>query len=387
MRVNGAPAEGEPRPGQCLRTRLRELGWYGVKKGCDAGDCGACTVHVDGRPVHSCLYPARRAVGREVTTIEGLAGMASAGGTDSPAGGALHPVQQAFCDAQGFQCGFCTPGMIMTVAALDRRPARRPAGRAPKGMSAGAPGYASIADAVNGVRRVGRAQEARSTPAGDGRRADSPVGADLGAPASRAVVTGKARFTLDEPVPGVLHLKLVRAPHAHARIRSLDASAALAVPGVVAVLGPEDSPQVLYSTARHHLYTDDPTDTLLLDRVVRFKRPAGGRRRRGDRRRGGGGLPGRRRWTTRCCPRCSTPEARDGPGGAAAARGERTTAGSRIPGRNIAAHVSTAGSVTRMPDSPPPMRSSRQTYTLPRLQQCPSGDPWRVSAGSRAIGW
>ena len=107
LEVNGKEFSATPAAGECLRMFLRDLGWFSVKKGCDAGDCGACTVWVDEKPVHSCLYPAFRAEGRHVTTLEGLA-----------RDGKLHPVQQAFMDAQAFQCGYCTAGMIMTGAAL-----------------------------------------------------------------------------------------------------------------------------------------------------------------------------------------------------------------------------------------------------------------------------
>src|SRR5690349_8722741 len=87
-----------------LRDRL-EL--TGTKKGCDHGQCGACTVHVDGKPALSCLTLAAAATGRPVTTVEGLA-----------RGERLHPVQQAFLDCDAFQCGFCTPGQIMSAVAL-----------------------------------------------------------------------------------------------------------------------------------------------------------------------------------------------------------------------------------------------------------------------------
>jgi len=244
--VNGQSHAARPRPGQCLRTFLRELGCFGVKKGCDAGDCGACTVLLDSEPVHSCIFPAYRAAHRAVTTIEGLA-----------SNGELHPMQLAFLQAQGFQCGFCTPGLIMTAASLNQAQ-RQDLGWALKGNICRCTGYGAIADAIRGLRHV------EDAPAGD------VCGRSVPAPAARAVVGGRARYTLDVAPEGLLHLKLLRSPHAHARIRSIRKDDALAVPGVRAVLTWEDAPAKLYSSARHEDESGDPDDTAVLDRVVRF---------------------------------------------------------------------------------------------------------------------
>jgi carbon-monoxide dehydrogenase small subunit len=106
--VNGEPYELWVEPRRTLLELLREdLGLTGTKRGCGTGDCGACTVLVDGKAVNSCLLLALDADGREVVTIEGLA-----------VDGHLHPIQEAFLEHGGLQCGFCTPGMIMSAKAL-----------------------------------------------------------------------------------------------------------------------------------------------------------------------------------------------------------------------------------------------------------------------------
>src|ERR1700728_2412827 len=246
LSVNGQSHAAAPRPGQCLRTLLRELGWFGVKKGCDAGDCGACTVLVDGEPVHSCIFPAHRAVERAVTTIEGLA-----------KNGQIHPMQKAFLEAQGFQCGFCTPGMILTAASLNQSQ-RQDLAWALKGNICRCTGYGAIEGSIRGAHSIEDAE------------AGAACGKSIPAPAGPAVVGGTARYTLDVALAGVLHLKLLRSTHAHAHIKSIRKDEALAVPGVRAVLTYEDAPSAVYSSARHEDESGDPDDTVVFDNVVRF---------------------------------------------------------------------------------------------------------------------
>ena len=109
LTVNGKRQELDSAPGETLLRVLRRIGYKGVKKGCELGDCGACAVLLDDRVVNSCLVLAAKADGHRVTTVEGLAGQDKTG--------ELHPVQEAFLEHGAVQCGYCSPGMI--IAAVD----------------------------------------------------------------------------------------------------------------------------------------------------------------------------------------------------------------------------------------------------------------------------
>ncbi|QEW01738.1 molybdopterin-dependent oxidoreductase [Microbacterium lushaniae] len=248
--VNGEPVEADPHAGQCLRTVLREHGHTEVKKGCDAGDCGACAVLLDGEPVHSCLIPAQRMEGRAVRTAAGLA-----------PGDELHPVQEALATGFGFQCGFCTPGMAVTASTLcaDDLP---DLDRTMRGSLCRCTGYRPIREAIT-ASVLGPVRETS--------RADEGVGSSVVPPSARRIVQGLEPFTFDEPVAGALTLRVLGSPHAHARIVSIDATAARSIPGVVAIFTHEDAPATRFSTGRHQHRTDDPDDTRMLDDVVRFR--------------------------------------------------------------------------------------------------------------------
>jgi len=150
FKLNGHEVEVEAPHHWTLLRLLREgLGYKGTKEGCGTGECGACTVIVDGLSVNSCLYPALEIEGREVLTIEGLA----------LEGGELHPIQKAFVEYGAVQCGYCTPGMVLSAKALlDRNPhpSEEEIRHALSGNICRCTGYIQIIDAI---RSVGKYEE------------------------------------------------------------------------------------------------------------------------------------------------------------------------------------------------------------------------------------
>jgi carbon-monoxide dehydrogenase small subunit len=149
LKVNGELHDVVVEPRRTLLEVLREqLGLTGTKEGCDAGDCGACTVLLDGKPVPSCLVLAIDAQGKDILTIEGVAN-----------GPELHPIQKAFVDYGAMQCGFCSPGMIITAKALLERnpnPSESEVREAISGNLCRCTGYVKIIEAIMAVAAQGR---------------------------------------------------------------------------------------------------------------------------------------------------------------------------------------------------------------------------------------
>lgn len=199
LHVNGDRYEtGVPMHYTLLETLRYVLGLTGSKQGCDKGDCGACTVLVDGEPVLSCLTPVLEAVGREITTVEGLA-----------RAGEPHPLQAAFADCGAAQCGFCTPGVLMSAYGLLLRnplPDRQQIREALSGNLCRCTGYTKIYEAVERAAEMLRARvEADAVGAEPPATAPAPAAAANGnAPAAQDgnELTAAARASAQgEPIP------------------------------------------------------------------------------------------------------------------------------------------------------------------------------------------
>ena len=276
--VNGRAVEVDAAPASRLTRVLREhLGLTGTKVGCDAGDCGACTVLLDGEQVCACLVPIGQVRGRSVTTVEGLAG-----------NGGLSRLQRAFHEHGAAQCGICTPGMLMAASTLLGRP--RP------------PSEPEVLDALGGVlcrctgyRKIVRAvlaavNDATGDAAGgaiggtaDGATGDAVDGTTGGAQdadVERYVgrrlpsvdgpgkVTGRAVFGADGAPAGALRLRVVRSPHAHARFTLGDCAALHERhPGLARVLTAADVPGV----NGFGIYPEVKDQPVLAPGIVRYR--------------------------------------------------------------------------------------------------------------------
>ena len=228
--VNGERQQAEVDARKLLVHFLRDdLGVTSTHVGCDTTQCGACTVHLDGRAVKSCTILAVQADGAAVDTVEAL----------SKADNGEHPLLSAFREHHALQCGFCTPGMIMSSLELlhrDPQPSEERIRAWLKGNFCRCTGYQHIVDAIaaaGATTAPGRADEA-TTP---------PAARVFGQPLTRREddhhLRGRGRFTDDIRVAdsaGILHVALLRSPHAHARIRSLSVDRAVTMPGVVTVV-------------------------------------------------------------------------------------------------------------------------------------------------------
>jgi putative selenate reductase molybdopterin-binding subunit len=323
LRINGLVKSLEVAPNESLMAVLRKEGYFSVKHGCETGECGACTVLVDGVPRPSCVTLAAQAGGCTLTTVESL-------GTARK----LHPIQEAFVDTGAIQCGFCTPGMVLSAHALLERspnPTEEEVRDALSGNLCRCTGYVKPVQAVLRAAAImrgeqmapisrpgldesfqpwdpgrsplehaehgagGRDDESGFASSGAGGGKDHPtkgedsssggtatlvdtrVSTDLSVvgKAERKVdavklVTGKPAFVDDIELRGMLYGRLLTSPHAHAVIREIDVSRARALPGVHAVLTYKDVPRIPYTTAGQSWPEPGPHDQYCLDYRVRF---------------------------------------------------------------------------------------------------------------------
>ena len=296
LTINNELKTLEVAPEESLLDALRNALYYSVKYGCGTGECGSCTVILDGRPVRSCTIKAVEADGKSITTLEGLS-------IDGEPG----VIQQAFMETGAIQCGYCSPATILTAKALlDKNPAPTDTQirKAMNPVLCRCTGYVRGVDAVKRAAAVMRGETlapfghiARELPedisqidipeeffrkdGGDaplpplvytpkGMQKTTMVGKSAVKVDARKLALGKPVFTDDFRVPGMLYAAMLTSPHAHARIKKIDAAKARALPGVHAVLTHHDVPRVKYASGGQSYPQPLPFDQVSLDTKVRF---------------------------------------------------------------------------------------------------------------------
>jgi putative selenate reductase molybdopterin-binding subunit len=297
-------------PNETLLHTLRRNGYFGVKHGCENGECGACAVLVNGKPVASCVMLAALAGGKHITTIESLGEVADQGWKKTEG---LHPIQQAFVEIGALQCGYCTPAMILAAKALldqNPDPTEAQVRDALSGVLCRCTGYVKPVQAVMraagalghwGAETLGQkgipfppeilGYPREELPPSEFPVTQSPsalmtqlpkmviapavpVTSVVGKPEKKVdavkLVQGKPAFADDIELRGMLYAKVLWSPVAHARIKNIDVSRARALAGVHAVLTHRDIPRVVYSTAGQSDPIPGPLDSFSLDHKVRF---------------------------------------------------------------------------------------------------------------------
>ncbi len=294
--INGEEKTLDAERTDSLLDVLRRASYFSVKYGCGTGDCGSCTVLLDGEPVCSCQVRASEAEGCSVETVEGLGSHV----------GELHPIQQAFIETGAIQCGYCTPANILAAKALlDRNPDPSEAEirEAISGVLCRCTGYVKIVQAIQRAAAVLRGEAVDpfmpiEETLGPGESPADLLGryyrvADDGSPLPPLVIsppdmeplnavgqpqakvdgvklaTGQPVFTDDVKLPDMLYGALLTSPHAHARIKKIDASRARALEGVYAVLTHKDVARVKYATGGQSYPQPPPYDQVSLDDKVR----------------------------------------------------------------------------------------------------------------------
>ena len=244
INVNGTSYEIAVKPNSTLVDVLREqLRLTGTKKGCGLGDCGACTVLINGKAVNSCLVLAVEADGQNILTIEGLA-----------QGEELHPIQQAFVEKGAIQCGYCTPGMILRTKSLfdeNPNPSEEEIKKALTGNLCRCTGYTKILDAIDTSKAYLKGEKPQSIEYQPQKSATdlSVVGKRLPKIDAPDKATGRAIYTDDIVLPNMIYGKLLLSPLPHAKIKSVKIEKAKSLPGVKLILTGSDVTDLTYGTS------------------------------------------------------------------------------------------------------------------------------------------